>query len=109
MDIELADAVAAVRAELLEAAGRGAGEEVAFLVGPITLEFAVELRADAKGKFGFKAWVVSGDAEAGVSRGRTHRVSVSLTPKRAGGEDLLISGDAERTEGPGELEGHIGR
>lgn len=109
VEIELANAVAAVRAELLEAAVRGAGEDVAFVVGPIELEFAVELRADAKAKFGFKAWVVSGDAEAGVSRGRTHRVSVTLTPKRAGGGDLLIAGEEDRPAGPGPVEDHIGR
>jgi hypothetical protein len=44
---------------------RGAGQEIAFKVGPVELEFAVELRTDAKAKAGFKAWVVSADAEAG--------------------------------------------
>lgn len=109
MDIELADAVAAVRDELLEAAARGAGADVAFAVGPIELEFAVELRADAKVKGGFKAWVVSGDVEAGVARGRTHRVTVSLQPKRADGGDLLIAGRRERPAGPGPVDDHIGR
>lgn len=60
-----------------------------FKVGPVELEFAVELRADAKVKAGFKAWVVSGDAEGGVARGRTHRVKFVLTPQRPGGGDLL--------------------
>ena len=40
VEIELADAVAIVRDELLEAAVRGAGSEIAFAVGPIELEFA---------------------------------------------------------------------
>jgi Trypsin-co-occurring domain 2 len=109
VEIELADAVAAVRSELLEAAGRDAGTEVGFVVGPIELEFAVELRVDAKAKFGFKAWVVSGEGEAGVARGRTHRVKVTLSPKRADGGDLLISGGGSRAVGPGPVEGHIGR
>jgi hypothetical protein len=64
MEIELADAVAAVRDELLAAAARGAGADVEF--------------------------VVSGDVEAGVARARTHRVKVTLTPKRPGGGDLLV-------------------
>ncbi|WP_308426304.1 trypco2 family protein, partial [Streptosporangium pseudovulgare] len=59
MEIELADAVEAVRDELLAAAVRGAGSEIAFTVGPIELEFAVELKVDAKAKGGFKAWVVT--------------------------------------------------
>jgi len=107
VDIELADAVAAVRDELLTAAARGAGQDVVFAVGPIELEFAVELRKDAKAKAGFRAWVVSADAEAGVSHTAKHRVTVSLTPRRADGGDLLVTG--EPLAGPGDVSGHIGR
>jgi hypothetical protein len=52
VEIELADAVAAVRDELVEAAARGVGQAVSFTVGPIEMEFAVELRADARAKAG---------------------------------------------------------
>ncbi|QXE32951.1 hypothetical protein KQY30_00215 [Streptomyces sp. GMY02] len=101
MDIPLVDAVAAVRDELLEAASRGAGQDVVFAVGPVEMEFEVELRADAKAKAGFKLWAVGAETEAGVSRGRTHRVAVTLTPRNAQGGDLLISGSADRPAGPG--------
>lgn len=107
MEIELADAVAAVRDELVEAAARGCGELVGFVVGPIEMEFAVELRADAKAKVGFKAWVTSAEVEAGVARGRTHRVTFTLTPKGPGGIDLLIAADGQAL-GPGDRSGHIG-
>ncbi|MER6825009.1 trypco2 family protein [Streptosporangium sp. NPDC000563] len=105
MDIELADAVAAVRDELLEASVRGAGSEIAFAVGPIELEFAVELKVDAKAKTGFKAWVVTGDVEAGIARGHTHKVKVTLSPKRPDGADLLITGAriAPDSEGAGTI------
>ncbi|MER7877737.1 trypco2 family protein [Streptomyces solisilvae] len=107
MEIELADAVAAVRDELLEAAARGVGQDLAFKVGPVQLEFTVELRADAKAKAGFKAWVINTDAEAGVTRGRTHRVTVTLTPQRPDGSDLLVHGDPSRQQGPGDVSGRI--
>ncbi|HEV8165091.1 MAG TPA: trypco2 family protein [Actinomycetota bacterium] len=95
---------------MLDAAGRGVGQEIAFAVGPIEMEFAVELRADAKAKAGFKAWVLaSAEVEAGVARGRTHRVKVTLTPKRRDGGDLLITADAEGPAGPGDVSGHVGR
>ncbi|HET8681205.1 MAG TPA: trypco2 family protein [Micromonosporaceae bacterium] len=110
MDIELGDAVAAVRQELLDAARRGVGQEIAFAVGPIEMEFAVELRADAKAKAGFKAWVLaSAEVEAGVSRGRTHRVTITLTPKRRDGSDLLVAADPHGPAGPGDVSGHQGR
>lgn len=108
MEIELGDAVAALRDELVHAAARGIGQRVEFLVGPIELEFAVELRQDAKAKAGFKAWVASGDAEGGLSRVRTHRVSITLTPKGPGGNTWLVAGDL-RQDGPGDVSGTIGR
>ncbi|MFE2728475.1 trypco2 family protein [Kitasatospora sp. NPDC059327] len=55
MDVPLADAVAAVRDELLEAAARASDDpQVVFAVGPVEMEFEVELRANAKAKAGFK-------------------------------------------------------
>src|ERR1044072_1019993 len=101
MDIELAAAVAALRDELVAAAGRAPEAGVSFKVGPIELEFAVELKVDAKVKSGIKAWVVSADAEAGVARGRTHRVKVTLNPVDAQGKALLVAAD-DRPVGPGE-------
>ncbi|MFF0415596.1 trypco2 family protein [Kitasatospora sp. NPDC004745] len=108
MDVPLADAVAAVRDELLEAAAR-AGDDpgVVFAVGQVEMEFEVELRADAKAKAGFKLWAVGAETEAGISRARTHRVSFTLTPKRPDGTDLLISSVQERPEGPGGTTGRI--
>lgn len=104
-DIELADAVAVLRDELLAAAAQasaGGSSGVEFVVGPIELEFAVELRRDASVKAGFKAWVLSGEAAAGVAQSRAHRVAVTLTPRRPGGGDLLVSARAdEATPLPG--------
>ncbi|MFG3701387.1 trypco2 family protein [Micromonospora sp. NPDC047620] len=111
MEIELADAVAVVREELLEAARRGADHEVGFVVGPIEMEFAVELRADVKAKAGFKAWVLaSAEVQAGVTRGSIHRVKVTLTPKQPDGTDLLIAdAPGSRPAGPGDVSERIGR
>jgi hypothetical protein len=106
VEIALADAVAAVREELMEAAARGLGEDLTFTVGPVEMEFEVELRADARAKAGFRVWAVTAETEAGVSRGRTHRVSFTLTPRRAGG-DVLVGGLVDGADGPGDLTGRI--
>ncbi|MBB5120390.1 hypothetical protein AF335_10710 [Streptomyces eurocidicus] len=82
-DVELADAVQAVREGLTTAAARGRGEEIVFDVGEISMEFTVEIRRDVTGKGGVKAWVVSADAEASRGSTRTHRVAFTLTPKDA--------------------------
>jgi hypothetical protein len=80
--IDLADAIEAIRIQLVEAAARGANSDIAFEVGPIELEFNVELKVDAHGKAGVRAWVFNAEASAGVESGRGQRVAVTLTPKR---------------------------
>lgn len=107
MDIELSRAVASIRDELRAAADEAAGQEILFRADSIELEFAVELRADAKAKTGFKPWVLSAEVEAGVARGRTHRVTVSLSPRLANGDDVLINSSGRRPEGAGDLSGRI--
>ncbi|WP_326687422.1 MULTISPECIES: trypco2 family protein [unclassified Streptomyces] len=96
--IELADAVQAVRDELLTAAARGTGRDLRFEVGDINLEFTVELRRDARVKSGVRAWVISADADAGRSTARTHKVSFTLRPKDArmgGGWEVGNDGPAD--------------
>lgn len=109
VDIELGDAVAALRDELLDASDRATDAEVEFVVGPVVLEFMVELKVDARAKAGFKAWVISADAEAGASRASNHKVTVTLTPRRPGGGELLVARKSGGATGPGEVSGHIGR
>lgn len=109
MEIELVDAVASVRDELMAAAARGAGSAVEFVVGPIELEFAVEMRRDTTVTAGFKAWLISADVKGGLAQGQTHKVKLTLTPKQPGGGDLLVAGDQARPVGPGEVSGHLER
>lgn len=79
-EVELVEAVAALREQLVEAAAAGAGAELTFGVKELTLEFTVELRKDAHAKGGFKAWVVSGEATAGLARHSTQRITLTLEP-----------------------------
>ncbi|GAA4794781.1 trypco2 family protein [Streptomyces ziwulingensis] len=76
--IELADAVEAVRNELITAAARASGQDVAFEVGDIQLEFGVELRKELKGGLKVKAWVVEAGVDGGGGTVSTHRVAVTL-------------------------------
>ncbi|MFE7835522.1 trypco2 family protein [Streptomyces sp. NPDC057474] len=108
MDIELADAVAVLRDGLLAAVAQGADQDLSFEVGPIELEFLVELRQDVKVKSGFKAWVITGDAEAGLARGRTHRVKFALTPLHRGRGPVWVAAEPDRTR-PSDTTESIGR
>ncbi|GAA4824551.1 trypco2 family protein [Streptomyces ziwulingensis] len=100
-ELELAAAVQLVRAELLRAAADAADEELRFAVGPIGMEFTVELRRDVRAKTGFKAWVVSADVDGGAGRTRTHKVSLTLTPTRPDGTSVEISRDLPAPENGG--------
>ncbi|TXS42258.1 hypothetical protein EAO75_33250 [Streptomyces sp. uw30] len=76
--IELADAVQAVRDELITAAARSAGQDVTFEVGDIELEFSVELHKEVTGGVKVKAWVMEAGVDGGGGTTRTHRVAVTL-------------------------------
>ncbi|MFJ8538799.1 trypco2 family protein [Streptomyces sp. NPDC093591] len=95
--IELTSAVRVLRDELVAAAAAADGERISFEVQEITLEFEVELRAEARAKAGFKAWVVSGEADGAVGRRRGHRVALTLKPKDAesAGGSVEIGNDTQ--------------
>lgn len=79
--IDLADAIASVRDQLIEAATRATGQPVSFEVGSIDMEFTVELRKETKGGGRVRAWVAEAGADAARSTGRTHRIAFTLTPR----------------------------
>ncbi|WP_175408976.1 trypco2 family protein [Streptomyces sp. TRM64462] len=82
-DIELADAIASVRDQLIDAARRATGHPVAFEMGEIQMEFTIELRKELKGGTKVKAWVVEAGADGTRTSGRTHRVAFTLKPQDA--------------------------
>ncbi|TQF07054.1 hypothetical protein E6W39_38835 [Kitasatospora acidiphila] len=93
--IELSDAIEVIRQQLSDAAARGAGQAIQFEVGPVTLDFTVELKRDARAKGGFKAWVLSGDLEGGLTQNQVQKVSVTLTPRLAGSDDSVLVGNPD--------------
>src|SRR6266852_4325525 len=64
MAVGLADAIAALRKELTAAMTAGQDEDVRFRLGPVELEFELDVKRDAKAKGGVKFWVVSVEARA---------------------------------------------
>ena len=76
----LAEAIKGIRGELSEAMAAGAGERLRFEVGPVELEFAVDIQRDLQAKAGVKVWVVEIGGSGGFSRDSSHRVKVTLNP-----------------------------
>lgn len=84
--IELAEWVAALRAELQAAQNEGAGKDLQFVVGPLELEFELTATREAGGKGGVKFWVADLGGDARVASGSTQRVKMTLTPQSPNGD-----------------------
>lgn len=86
-----ADAVTALRAELVKTMEAGKGEPVQFEVQSVTMEFAVEAMADAEAKGGVRFWVVELGASGSVGQSATHTVTLEMKPKTEEGKNLSIA------------------
>jgi Trypsin-co-occurring domain 2 len=88
-EIGLAEAVRALRAELIAAQGAVPGEPVRFELGPIEMEFAVTITKDVDGKAGVRFGVVTLGVGGSISSESVHRVKFVLNPKDAKTGDTL--------------------
>jgi hypothetical protein len=97
--VELTDAIAAVRQQLVAAqlAGRQvvAGRVLTFAVGKVELELTGEIRWVAGGSAGAKFWVLSADTNAERSSGHVHKIKVELIPEGPDGDTFRVSGELD--------------
>ncbi|WP_239336703.1 trypco2 family protein [Frankia sp. CiP3] len=89
--VELSDAIGAVRRELATARLAGAGEPVRFGLGPVELEFALEVTQNGQGEAGVRLGVVTLGGKGGRSSGTTHRLTVTLHPLDSAGGPLEVA------------------
>lgn len=75
--VPLADAIAGLRSQLIEAMDRGGGSKVAFLVAPIELTLQAQITAGGHG--GVKWWVVEAGGKA--ERVATQTIKLTLDPR----------------------------
>jgi hypothetical protein len=89
--VGLADAIRALRRELTASMTAAQGEAIRFELGPVEMEFLLEVRKEGGGEAGVRFWVVSLGGKGAVSSGSTHRVVLSLTPKGPSGRPPEIA------------------
>lgn len=87
----LADAVKALRAELIDAMATAKGEPIQFEVGSVTMEFAVEITADAEATGGVRFWVIELSGTGSVGRTATNKITLEMTPRTISGKSPLIA------------------
>jgi hypothetical protein len=88
--IGLSDAIAALRAELATAMSAGESERLRFELGPVELEFTVDVHKDGGADGGIRWGVVSFGAQGSAGSADGHRVKLVLQPK-----DVASGGNAE--------------
>lgn len=91
--IGLQEAIAALRAELIESVVASQGERLRFEVGEITMEFQIEVERSAEAKGGIQFWVVELGGGGAVKDKDMHKVVVPLKPVRADGKPILTGSD----------------
>lgn len=95
-ELGLSEAIEEVREELRRAMISGAGEEIQFPVGQVTLEFQVGMRKTADGTGKIKVWVVEAGASAKVEHDDVQKVTVILQPPvDASGNPIKVAGGSQ--------------
>lgn len=96
--VGLAEAIDAVRAELMAAQQASRSQALRFSVGKVVVELGGELKHTGGAGTGVKFWVVNVDAKGERSSSATHKVSVELIPTDSSFEvtDSTASGPTPR-------------
>lgn len=93
--VELAEAIDAVRAQLVAAQKLGldsaAGDALRFAVGKVSIQFSGEVSTTGGGSGGVKFWVVAAEAKAERTSGASHTVTVELIPQTPQGASFVVS------------------
>ncbi|GII66956.1 hypothetical protein Skr01_70410 [Sphaerisporangium krabiense] len=98
--VGLADAVRGVREELAAAMESADGERLRFEVGPVELEFMVEVRHEGQAEGKVKVWVVEAGASGTTARGSSHTLKVVLNPVDTGTGAAPLVNDAPAAPPP---------
>jgi hypothetical protein len=94
--VGLAEAIGAVRSDLIAAQREGLGKDLTFGVGKVTVELGGEIRTAAGGRAGVKFWVVMVDAKGERSSNVTHKITVELSPQKPDGTPWKVAGSVSK-------------
>ncbi|MFQ5628366.1 MAG: trypco2 family protein [bacterium] len=90
-NIELASAIAQLRAQLEKAIEEGVGKQLRFQVQDIDLELKCTVKDDVNAGGGVKFWVINAEAKAGYSEESVQTVRLKLKPVGEDGGEILVS------------------
>lgn len=100
--IGLAEAIAALRDELLQARAKGAGSDVQLPVESMTVELTVTATRSAEGRAGFKVPIVDAELGGGGSRQRADEQRVTVvfgSPVDRSGRPVKVANTGDELKG----------
>ncbi|WP_328654432.1 hypothetical protein OG598_11730 [Micromonospora sp. NBC_00330] len=100
--IGLAEAIAALRDELLEARAKGSSSDIQLPVESMTVELTVTATRSAEGKAGFKVPIVEVELGGGGSRERAEEQKVTVvfgSPIDRSGRPVKVASSGDELKG----------
>jgi hypothetical protein len=92
-NVGVGEAIEALRVDLTDALRAGQGQEVRFRLGPVELEFEVDVERQGGAGGGIKFWVVSAEAKGQLTNKTLHRIKLSLQPIGSEEQDLAVASE----------------
>ena len=89
--VGLADAIEALRQQLIEAQDAAAGRAISFAIGKVEVEFTVEVKITGGGGLGVRFGVFSVDGKADRASGSAHKVKLELIPTGPDGAPFRVA------------------
>ena len=90
--MSLADAITAVRQNLIRAQREGEGDDIRFTVGTVEMEFAVDVKKSAGAGISVNVLnLISLGGKGDVSRAETNRVKIALNPHTIDGQPIEVA------------------
>ncbi|MET9497611.1 trypco2 family protein [Streptomyces sp. NPDC006552] len=98
--VGLSDAVRGIREELDAALDDGTDERILFELGPIEMEFGVDVRKSRSASAGVKVYVLNASAGGDQATAATSRIKVTLNPVTQDGKAARIASKGGSTPPP---------
>jgi Trypsin-co-occurring domain 2 len=93
--VELADTIEAVRSALIDAMARGESQPVQFKVGPVQLEFQVDVTSGGEGSGKLRVWVLELGGSGSYQRESVQKLILSLEPVGQGDQTVRVERDSD--------------
>ncbi|MER6582129.1 trypco2 family protein [Nonomuraea sp. NPDC001023] len=88
---DLSATIRQIRRELTRAMHEGEGQELLFGLGPVELEFLVDVKNEVSGEGGVKISVISVGAKKAKGRSDSHKIKLTLNPVDVDGNPARIA------------------